>query len=565
MSKQLTILLTLLLASVFVVCRPIGAKASTPTGKLVTGIVVDQDSAPIMGASVVVKQNNNGVVTGADGSFSIMVDEGNTLIVSYLGYSTEEIAIGTKNSYTITLTEGATSLDELVVVGYGVQKKATLTGSVAAIGNESIVKTKNENVQNMLTGKVAGLRVVQYSSEPGAFKTEFNIRGMGNPLIIIDGVPRDNMERLDSEDIENISILKDASAAIYGVKAANGVVLITTKSGSDTGGKVNLSYNGNFTWQYTAGLPKAVGAVDLMIMDNEKGMNSTTGGAWRYTQEEIDAYLNGTKTSTDWYNAVVKNGAPQYSHNLNINGGTNRTQYYASLGYKFQDSFFRSGDFNYDRYNIRANIHSNITDNLALNISMSGIMDTKNASSTSARTIIYNMWYQYPTDNIFENGQEPYYTFPDNKKNPVQAMQSDEVGYNKIDKKWFQSSASLTYKVPFISGLSAKAEVSYDYNLTDTKLYEKEYYYYVYDSLTDTYNGTALNSPSKLTRSFASGNSLLYQFSVNYDNTFGDAHHVVATLVSEGRSLYGDGFYASRELSIDVDELFAGNATNQVG
>lgn len=530
-----------------------------------SGKVVSTKDEPVIGAAVLVKSTGTGVTTSIDGEFTIQASVGDVLEISCLGYETATVTVKSSSYLQIVLEEDSTNLDEVVVVGYGTQKKATLTGSVAAIGSDEIVKSKNENVQNMLTGKVAGLRVVQMSAEPGAFNTEFNIRGLGSPLIIIDGIPRDNMERIDANDIESISILKDASAAIYGVKAANGVVLITTKSGADTAGKVSLSYNANFTWQYTAGLPKTVGAVDFMLMENEKGMNSSSGGEWRYTQEEIDAFRNGTKRSVDWYDAVVKNGAPQYSHNINVSGGSKKTQYFASLGYQFQDSFFRSGDFNYERFNLRVNVNSKINDNLSFSVRMSGIMDTKNASSESARSIIYAMWRQYPTAPIYENDHEGFYSRPDNKENPVQMMQSDEVGYNKTDKKWVQTSISLKYDVPFVKGLSAGASLSYDYSLTNRKEYEKEFFYYTYDAINDVYSATALNSPSKLTRSFADNNSLLYQFSVNYDNVFKEAHHVSAALISESRHRKGDGFYASRELSIDVDELFAGNNANQVG
>lgn len=554
-------LLTNLLAGLLFL---VSLSASASGGNVITGFVADKDSQPIIGAGVHVHETGMGVVTDLDGKFSIKAEPGQTLIVSCLGYADYRFKVGDKTHYEIVLMESSDNLDDAVVVGYGVQKKATLSGSVASVGGENIVRTKNENIQNALTGRIAGLRVVQRSSEPGKFDTSFNIRGLGTPLIIIDGVPRNNMERIDSEDIESISVLKDAAAAIYGVKAANGVVLITTKSGSDTGGKVSLSYNGNYTWQYVAGLPKTVGAVDLMLMDNERGMNNSLGGSWRYSQEEIDAYLNGEKKSEDWCSAVFRKTAPQYSHNVNVSGGNSRTKYFVSAGYKYQDSFIRSGDYNYNRFNVRSNITSDITRNLTMKVSLSGIMDTRNSASTSSSSIIYGMWRQYPTQTIYENNQAPYYSFPDNKMNPVQNMQADQVGYDKNSKKWFQSSASLTYRLPWVPGLSVKGEVSYDYSLVNCKNYKKEFKYYEYDPVNKVYNGTSLNNPSELKRSFSDAGALLFSYSINYDHDFG-SHHVGAMLLSEGRKNKGDGFYALRELSLDVDELFAGNTANQVG
>ena len=170
----------------------------------ISGIVKDMNGQPIPGATVVIKSRNAGTVTGVDGRFSIDAAVGDQLSISFVGYVSQELVVNSATSYDITLEEDAAVLEDVVVVGYGVQKKATLTGSVAAVQNDDIIKTKNENIQNMLTGKVPGLRVVQQSSEPGAFAMNFDIRGMGDPLIVIDGIPRDNIERLYPTDVVSI-------------------------------------------------------------------------------------------------------------------------------------------------------------------------------------------------------------------------------------------------------------------------------------------------------------------------------------------------------------------------
>ena len=190
----------------------------------VSGTVKDASGQPVIGATVFDTTTQKGDVTSTTGSFSLQVVPGSVLKVSFVGYAEQSAkVVAGKTTYDFVLESDALEIEELVVVGYGTQKKASLTGAISAINNEEIITTKNENVQNMLTGKVAGLRVRQNSSEPGQFNTSMDIRGFGAPLIVIDGVPRDNMARLDPEDIEQVSVLKDASAAIYGVKGGNGV------------------------------------------------------------------------------------------------------------------------------------------------------------------------------------------------------------------------------------------------------------------------------------------------------------------------------------------------------
>src|SRR5690606_40051914 len=191
------------------------------------GTVTDRENQPISGVMISEKGTQNETVTDSEGHFRLKVGAQATLVVSYLGYESQELDVAGRTNFHIRLEEANTLLDQVVVVGYGSQKKASITGAVAAVTSREIVTTKNENLMNTLTGKLAGVRVVQNSAEPGAFNNSFYVRNMGTPLMIIDGVPRDNMTRIDPEDVESITVLKDAaSAAVYGVRAANGVVLI---------------------------------------------------------------------------------------------------------------------------------------------------------------------------------------------------------------------------------------------------------------------------------------------------------------------------------------------------
>ena len=185
------------------------------TSRNISGQVVDELGEAIIGANVTVVGNKSlGTITDIDGNFTLTVPQGTTLEVSYIGYVNKKVVVDNKTSYKITLKEDAEQLDEVVVVGYGTQKRVNLTGAVSAITNEELVATKSQNAQNMLTGKVPGVRVIQKTSEPGEFTNQFDIRGFGSPLIVVDGVPRGNLQRMDPNEIESISVLKDASAAI---------------------------------------------------------------------------------------------------------------------------------------------------------------------------------------------------------------------------------------------------------------------------------------------------------------------------------------------------------------
>src|SRR5699024_9451035 len=232
----------------------------------VHGTVVDSASGePLVGVTIKVKGSTKGTTTDANGEFNLKeLPEDAVLEVSYLGYKAQTVSVKGNSNLKISLAATATGLNQLVVVGYGTQRKSTLANAVSSISGDEVVTTKNENIENSLTGKIAGLRIVQNSSEPGAFDNSIDIRGMGAPLIVIDGVPRDNITRLNPNDIESVSVLKDASAAVYGVRAANGVILITTKKGKK--GKLNLNYSGTFTWQVPSGLLHTVDAIDYMTL-----------------------------------------------------------------------------------------------------------------------------------------------------------------------------------------------------------------------------------------------------------------------------------------------------------
>lgn len=541
------------------------------TKKNISGVVQDVSGNSVIGASIVVKGKKIGVITDIDGRFTLEASNGDRLIISYIGYKNKELVVGKDNTSKIVIVENEELLDEVVVVGYGTQKKATLTGAITAIGNKEITTTKNENVMNMMTGKVAGVRVVQKSAEPGSFNNSFDIRGLGNPLIIIDGVPRSNFTRMDPNEIESITVLKDAAAAIYGANAAEGAVLITTKTGSSNKkDKFDLSYSLNLGGQKAIGLPLGMDALNYMTLMNEKRKrnfqnNYLTQLAPAFNESEFESFRDGTRTSSDWGSLVLSDFAPQKQHSLSLNGSSENISYFFNVGYLEQVGIFKTGDLNYNKWNYRANVNAKITKNLRTELKVSGTMDTKNDIVGGSWNVFKSIWNQLPTDAIYANNNTNYPGTASGFIHPALAIDADETGYNQTNQKWVQSSLAVIYDVPGVKGLNAKAMYSYDYHNSDSKQYSKAVTQYSYDPSKDQYIPSILNSPSKVSRSFGANTLGMLQLSLNYENSFFGAHNVKGLLVYEEQVSKGDNFFASRELSLDIDQLYAGNDKNQIG
>jgi len=530
--------------------------------KGISGKVVDETGSAVIGASIIVAGKSIGTTTDLDGKFSLEVSPESTLTISYIGYLTAKIKVNEKSFYEIVLQENLQNLDEVVVVGYGTQKKGSITGSVVAVSNKELIITKNQNTQNMLTGKVPGVRVIQKTSEPGEFNNQFDIRGFGTPLIVIDGIPRgqDAFARLSPEEIENISVLKDASAAVYGVKAANGVVLITTKRGAK--GKSKINYSMFYGIQTPADLLKPVGAVDRMMLFNTTTMRSLTNPQLTYTDEQIEMYRNGTYKSSDWYDAVLTNTAAQKQHNFNFSGGSDKVDYFVNFGYTQQDGFFKSGDLNYERFNLRSNINAEITKNLHLSLNVNGIMDNKHRPLTNTFEIYGYLWRSIPNDFIYANNNPDYLQRSTGVPNAVAISNADISGFVDNNLKMFQSSGTITYDIPGVKGLQLKGLYAYDMTLTDNSTWSKEYEVYEYDAPTDTYvpyTAIASGQKTNLNRSFGLGQTHLWQASINYDNTFAEKHHVGALLLYEESRSKGDNLYAYRQFDLSIPYLYAGN------
>ncbi|MDR3366107.1 MAG: TonB-dependent receptor [Prevotellaceae bacterium] len=539
----------------------------------ISGAVRDSKDDPVVGASVVVKGSSSGVTTDVNGGYTINAPSNATLVFSFLGLTTREEAVEGRGRIDVTLSEEDQSLDEVVVVGYGTQQKVTLTGAVAGVKGSEVIVTKNENVQNMLTGKIAGVRVWQKSAEPGTFNNNFDIRGLGSPLVVIDGIPRtmDEFQRISSNDIEDISVLKDASAAIYGVRAANGVLLVTTKRGV-AGGTAKVSYTGSFTMQQPSGMPKLADAFETMTIFNEKSMNDVNGGNIVYDDNAFEAFRNGTRRTTDWNSLVFSEFSPQMQHDVSISGGNERTQYYISMGYLFQEGFFKSGDLSYNKTNLRSNISTHLAKGLTFDLSLSGILDQRNNPYTRAIDLIRSYWRQGVLYPAYADPEQTMLNYEglELEENVVSMMTSDISGYTEYNKKYLQSSATLSYDfgsiTSILKGLSVKALFSYDYRMDNNKMFRKEYYQYGYNPLTQAYEPKLYSpsAPSRVRREFYDKQQTLGQLVLSYNRTFGE-HKVNGVVGWESQKREGDNFYALRDLAFSTDYLFAGVDEGQMG
>ena len=359
---------------------------TVPGKKRITGIVTDTSSNPIIGATIIDPSSNQGTVTDIDGNFSFECESKFT--VSSVGYKTQELSAN-KNFYNIVLQEDVQLVDEVIVVGYRGQKKVNLTGAVNSIEQDALENRPIMNVSSGLQGMLPGVSITQSSGQPGNNKTSIRIRGLGtissnaDPYILIDGVEGD-MDLLNPNDIESISVLKDAaSSAIYGARAANGVILVTTKKASGET-KKQISYSGYYGLQRPTRLPEMVNGYEYMILHNEAKKNK--GDAELFSEAVINIYRSGNfdtdeYADTDWINEIYRKTAPQQSHNINLSGNTGKLGYYVSYAFFKQDGLVINNPFNSRRHNIRMRFNSDFF-NGKLNLD-SGItyVDQKNISS----------------------------------------------------------------------------------------------------------------------------------------------------------------------------------------
>lgn len=555
----------------FISALVMSSAAAQAQGIMVKGKVVDQHNEPVIGATVGVDKGKAKTVTDIDGNFTLQVPANAQIVVNYIGMKPATQSVEGRRELNFVLQDDVNQLQDVVVVGYGTQKRGSITGSVAAVKGDEMVRTKNENPQNMLTGRVAGVRVWQKSSEPGSYNNNFDVRGMGTPLVIIDGVPRDmsDFQRMNADDIQDISVLKDASASIYGLRSANGVVLVTTKKGQ--AGQTKFSYNGSYTIQSPKSMPKLLDAYKTMTLYNERNLNNVNGGSKIYTDEMFDEFRNGTRRETDWNNLIFAKTSPQSNHNITVSGGNDKTQFFVSFGAFYQEGFFKSGDLNYHKYNITSNLTTEVYRGLKLSLNINAMTDKQNNPYCTSTDIIRNYWRQGVLFPAYadEAGTMLNYDGLDLEENTVAKMTADISGYRRYKQSQVLTSGIFEYDfgtlTNVLKGLKAKVMFSYDYHLNNNTIYRKQYYQYAYDPATQTYKQKlyASSAPSNLRREHYDTQQFLSQYTLSYNRDFGP-HSVAAVVGMETQRRTGDNFYAMRNLAFSSPYLFNGVEEGQV-
>lgn len=541
--------------------------------RIISGLVSDEKGETLPGVSVVIKNTQRGTITDAEGRYSLTVPEGDSILIfSFLGYTSQELSIDNQSVLDVSLKADTKALDEVVVVGYGTQKIANVTGAVTSISSKDVKGIPTSNLVTGLAGKLPGLRVTQNSSEPGSYNTRFDIRGFGSPLIVVDGLVMDaiNFARITPNDIAEITVLKDASAAIYGVKAANGVILVTTKKGE--AGKPRISYSGYYQINKVTNTPRPYNAYEFAVISTENEINTGRApGSTTFSREDLEKYRDGTNPGTNWYGLVMRDYTPMKNHTVNVSGGSERIRYFTSLGFLDEMGLWKSGDLNYKKYNIRSNVTGQITSDLEAVVSIDALLDNKNEPGAPAYVdggiggTYFSLFMQNPTVPVYANNNKDYLSDTFDGQHPLAITDASIGGYTKTKNKTFQGSFSLNYKLPWIKGLSAKFLFGVYNQDRFLKSWKPKFLMYTYNKKTDTYtNSSTKNNPSNMSEDYATFQRITTQGQLTYNTVLAKNHSIKTALVFEERQEQSDNIFAKKEFDLNVDQLFAGLSKNAV-
>jgi TonB-linked SusC/RagA family outer membrane protein len=558
----------------------------------IQGLITDTAGNPLAGVSVLEKGTKNGTTTDNNGRFSLHLPENSktSLVISSVGYESQTVSLDGRNEVRIVLRRAnSPGLGEVVVVAYGTQKRTSVTGAVTTVAPEDLLKNSEPDLNNELTGRAPGVRVSQLSSQPGQFDSQIDIRGFstvlpqssniqglqtGAPLFVIDGVPRDQatFQMLDPNEIASLSVLKDATASIYGVEAANGVILVTTRKGSIH--PVQVNYTGSYGRQVITRYPALCNAYQYTQLYDEQQINNAYSAqaqppAVMYSPQVIQEYQAGQLPSTNWLRAVLDNNSTQTQHNVNITGGTDKIRFFTSGGYFDQGGLLSSHMEVGQKYNFRADVTAEIAKGLTADVNVGLIDNIQNAPSSAIWSIIRNTWQFQPVYPIYANNNPLYYNqVPNNQNaNPLAVINPNQSGYSYTNARNFTSTFNLTYRFPFVTGLSVNGLFAYDNNYSLNKNFNKAWSEYAYDSAANSYAADpgfgGNGGTSQLAQTFQQSLRNDLQFSVNYDRSFGK-HHLKLLGLYEQIYNQSDGDYAQGEFVIDaLAQLAATNPSTQ--
>lgn len=531
----------------------------------VKGKVLDEKGEPIIGATVTEEGTSNGTITDYDGMFTLEASKDGILTISYIGYKSQQVSIAGKDMVAVTLKEDMEQLDEVVVVGYGSQKKVNLTGAVSTVNAKMLENRTGSDPYNMLTGQIPGVTIVQNSGQPGADMGNLRVRGIGtlgnaDAMVIIDGV-ESSVNNVNPNDIATISVLKDAAASsIYGVRAANGVILITTKRG--TVGKPIISYSGYVGWQDACRLPKYLDSYNYALLLNEAYRND--GASVPYSSENLETIKNGSDpdhfANSNQVDAVLSEQGIFHNHHLSVVGGKEEIKYSLAAGFYKKDGLMPN--MSYNRFNLRSNIDSKINDRLDVQLNISASRDDRKSPAThkvydpdtDLWNIMYHAFRESPLTPIrFQNGNYGLYL---NEHNSV--AEANLRGESHIYNTYFQGNAGFTYKI--IKGLTLKGNAAATFNLQDIYVDQKRMDFYSAES----------TEPIKSTRSMVSNQDkksleINLQAYLDYNRTFGK--HTIKGLLgySQIRNEYRLLKASRKDLPTNnsLGEIDAGDITTQ--
>ena len=532
----------------FMLCIMFTVTASAQQ-KTIKGTVVDATGEPLIGVNVSVKGTTIGIITDINGNYTLEVPSKSTIVFSYIGYQTQEIALGSQSTINVTLKEDTQKLEEVVVVGYGTQKKVTVTGSVASVSGEELKASPTTNLSNGMVGRMPGVIGFQTADEPGGGGTTIRIRGTNSlgsndPLIVIDGIPdRDGgMNRLNPTEIESISVLKDASAAIYGARAANGVILITTKRGKE--GKPTVTFNASAGFSQPTRLPEMTNSFEYATMLNEVLPGS-------FSQEQLEGYRTHSNPwkypDTDWFDTVIKNASPLYRADLGVSGGTEIIKYYVNFAANGEDGLYKNSANRYDQYSLRTNLDIKTSKYVNFQLGTTARLEDTHYPAKSAGDIFAGIRRSTPTSPAFWPTGE-FGPAIERGDNPA-ATSTDAAGFDHYKNQYIQNNLSVNVQIPWIEGLTLRGNASYDVHFMNRRLMKKPIYLYSWDGVNESSEGLSaskqwLDAPT-LERKHSEQIDWMINGLLDYNRTFGQ-HTIGITFGMEAQKKQYEETYAYR-------------------
>lgn len=558
-----------------------GLTASAQQPATLSGTVLDERGEIVPSATIAVQNQQNNQVKNStsndQGLFSftgLVAGVKYRITASSIGYQSYTMAdyvlkAGDGNSLMLRLLDSTKALENVVVVGYGTQKAATITGSVSTMKGERLQQTPATNLSNSLAGRIPGLVAVTPSGEPGSDNSTLRIRGANtlgdnSPLVVVDGIASRSFERLNPADIESITVLKDASAAIYGARAANGVILVTTKKGTSDKPQVRFNYNEGRTAPTV--IPKTTDAATYAELINE--ILVAEGAPEQYTDEDLQKYRDGSDPlrfpNTDWYKETLKDWSVQRSADVSITGGKENMRYYISAGTRFQDAVYKNSATYYRQHNARINLDGKINRFIRYGVNVAYREVDRNYPTESAsqiwsklRTSKPNMPAYWPNGEAADNGDSG---------NPL-VISTNQTGYDKNKEFVLESKANIHIDIPGVTGLSFSANAAVDRNVSNDKSWNTPWYLYSWDGSSMNADGGPLlqrvqrgYTNAELTQNMADAQLITLNALGNYQRTIGAAHHIKVLVGVE--KITGDNMdfmaYRKHFVSTAIDQMFAG-------